>query len=359
MSVSYTGVSWTPSKKRYDLVIGLGVALMLAAFALTGALVDPLATAETLVLRALSWTAVALLHVILAIGPLARLDPRLLPLLYNRRHLGVSMFVLGLAHAAFATAQFHALGDRNPLVSALAGYAAPGVNPRWTDLPFEPLGFLALVILFLMAATSHDFWLKLLGASIWKSLHSLVYVAYGLVLAHVALGIAQSGPAALLTRALLVGAACLTALHLVAYLRERRFDRGGRPPAAHGFVPVARLSKLADGQGRPIVVGGQRLALFRVGDAVHCVHGVCRHQGGPLGEGAVIDGCITCPWHGWQYRPEDGCSPPPFQEVVHTYPVRVEEDIVYVSPTPNPLATPAAAGDHHARETDATSQEGA
>ncbi|MCA9695848.1 MAG: hypothetical protein KC636_40095, partial [Myxococcales bacterium] len=52
-----------------------------------------------------------------------------------------------------------------------------------------------------------------------------------------------------------------------------------------------------------------------------------------------IDGCVTCPWHGWQYRPEDGASPPPFKEVVHTYPVRVVGGVVSVRPRPNPLAT--------------------
>jgi len=35
-----------------------------------------------------------LLHIILSIGPLCRLDSRFLPLLYNRRHLGVTMFLL-------------------------------------------------------------------------------------------------------------------------------------------------------------------------------------------------------------------------------------------------------------------------
>ena len=29
---------------------------------------------------------------------------------------------------------------------------------------------------------------------------------------------------------------------------------------------------------------------------------------GPLGEGKIVDGCITCPWHGFQYRPQDGCT---------------------------------------------------
>ena len=45
-----------------------------------------------------------------------------------------------------------------------------------------------LVILFVMAATSHDFWLANLTAPVWKALHMLVYVAYALLVGHVALG---------------------------------------------------------------------------------------------------------------------------------------------------------------------------
>ena len=190
MSVRYTAVSWTPHKKRYDLWIAVGVLLTLAAFIGVSLAVDPAATVETLLLRGLSITAVALLHIILAIGPLARLDRRFLPLLFNRRHLGVTMFLLAFAHAALATVQFHALGDTNPLVSVLGGYA--GVGRGVADVPFEPFGLVALVILFVMAATSHDFWLKLLGASTWKALHMGVYAAYGLMLAHVGLGILQT-----------------------------------------------------------------------------------------------------------------------------------------------------------------------
>ena len=45
-----------------------------------------------------------------------------------------------------------------------------------------------------------------------------------------------------------------------------------------------------------------------------------------------MDGCITCPWHGYQYRPESGSSPPPFNDVVPTYSLRVESGRVLVDP---------------------------
>ena len=48
------------------------------------------------------------------------------------------------------------------------------------------------MILFLMAATSHDFWMANLTAPVWKSLHMLVYLAYGLLVLHVTLGVLQA-----------------------------------------------------------------------------------------------------------------------------------------------------------------------
>ena len=42
-----------------------------------------------------------------------------------------------------------------------------------------------------MAATSHDFWLHNLSPYVWKSLHMGVYVAYGLLVLHVLLGVVQ------------------------------------------------------------------------------------------------------------------------------------------------------------------------
>src|SRR5438105_6860477 len=109
---------------------------------------------------------------------------------------------MGLAHGGFALIQFHALGNVNPLLSLFIS------NPRYgnvADFPFQALGFAALIILLLMAATSHDFWLRNLSGPAWKRLHMLVYVAYALLVAHVVLGALQSERSPVLAIALVVG----------------------------------------------------------------------------------------------------------------------------------------------------------
>jgi nitrite reductase/ring-hydroxylating ferredoxin subunit/DMSO/TMAO reductase YedYZ heme-binding membrane subunit len=336
VSVTYSSIGWNRQKKIYDLAIVAGVALYLGLFILVGLYWHPFVTIETLLIRALGTCAFLLLHVVLVIGPLCRLSPRFLPLLYNRRHLGVATFLVALAHGSFSVVQFHAVGDVNPLVSVLAG------NTRYSSLshfPFQTLGLAALVILFLMAATSHDFWLANLGASAWKRLHMMVYLAYGLLVAHVTLGVLQAETSLLLTGAIGLGIAMVIALHLLAAWRERRNDRPAEGEGSDQFIDVCPASEIAENRARIVTLAGERVAVFRYDGRVSAISNVCQHQNGPLGEGKIIDGCITCPWHGFQYLPATGASPPPFIEKVPTFRVRIVGDRVQVDPRPNAPGT--------------------
>jgi nitrite reductase/ring-hydroxylating ferredoxin subunit len=82
--------------------------------------------------------------------------------------------------------------------------------------------------------------------------------------------------------------------------------------------------------------------VFRDGEQIGALTNLCAHQNGPLGEGRIIDGCVTCPWHGFQYKLHDGCAPAPFTEKLATYPVRLKDGIVEVFPNALPPGTPAA-----------------
>jgi len=338
VSVGYRAVQWNRQKKIYDGVVVVGVAIYLAAFVGLGIVIRPQATAETLIIRGFGTLALLLLHVILSIGPLCRLDRRFLPWLYNRRHLGVAMFLCASVHGGFSIVQFHALGDVHPLVSLLASHGRLG-SPA--DFPFEILGFAALIVLFLMAATSHDFWLVNLTAPVWKSLHMLVYVAYGLVILHVVLGVLQQETQPLFAGLLGLGFVWIVGLHFVAGMRERAGDRPLAGAPVEGYVRACGVDEIPESRARIVCVAGERVAVFRWGGKVAAVSNVCQHQNGPLGEGRIVDGCITCPWHGYQYLPETGASPPPFTERVPTFNVRVSEGAVWIDPRPNPPGTRA------------------
>ncbi|MBS1658919.1 MAG: ferric reductase-like transmembrane domain-containing protein [Bacteroidetes bacterium] len=330
MSASYQGVLWNRQKRIYDFVLWSFIAVYIALFAFLNYRFDPRITPETLFIRATGTLALLMLHVILSIGPLARIDKRFLILLYNRRHLGVSMFLVAGTHGVFNLAQFHSMGNVNPFVSLFSS------NMHYTsfiNFPFQVLGFFALLILFMMAATSHDFWLNTLTPRLWKSLHMLVYVAYALVIMHVVLGVLQLEHEPTLFGVLLFGLTWVSGLHLYAGWLEGKRDR----EASHteGWVAVGTSDDIEDSRAKIVFVGGERIAVFRYNGKLSAVSNVCKHQNGPLGEGKIVDGCITCPWHGYQYRPEDGCAPPPFKEKVSTFKLKMVNGIIYVSPKPN------------------------
>ena len=336
MSVAYRAVGWNAQKRRYDTVLATLLLAYIALFATAGTLLDPNVTIETLLIRALGTAALLLLTVILCIGPLCRLDRRFLPLLYNRRHLGVTMFLTALAHGTFAVVQFHALGDLDPLVSLLVS------NPRVgsvSQFPFELLGLAALTILFLMAATSHDFWLANLTPPGWKTLHMLVYVAYGLVVLHVALGALQDERSPVLAGLLCASVAIVVGLHVAAARHEVALDAEQRSSRDDGFVDVCAVDEIPENRARIATLGGERVAVFRYDGRVSAISNVCRHQNGPLGEGKILDGCVTCPWHGYQYDPASGRAPKPFTEKLPTFDVRIERGRVLVHPRPHAPGT--------------------
>ena len=337
MSVNYTSVQWNKQKKGYDKILWMGILFILACFTGFQLWLHPEITAETLIIRATAITAFLLLHIILAIGPLARLNAKFLPLLYNRRHLGVSMFFIALIHGVFSIIQFHALGDTNAIVSVFTS------NQNYqsiSEYPFQTLGFLALIILFLMAATSHDFWLNNLSPRIWKTLHMGVYVAYGLLVLHVALGALQYETHPVYWVFLITGFSILVSLHIIAGIKEnRRLSKDINLLKKGGFIEVCLTSEIPEDCAKTIIVEGENIAIFKYDGKLSAVHNVCKHQMGPLGEGRIVDGCITCPWHGYQYKPEDGQAPPPFTEKLKTYELKVLDGKVWVNPVPKDEGT--------------------
>lgn len=88
---------------------------------------------------------------------------------------------------------------------------------------------------------------------------------------------------------------------------------------AREIVPVATVQELAPRQMKCVIVDGLPIALARVGEVVYAFGDACRHEGGPLSAGVLIDHTVTCPWHGWTYNiqtgksivPPVGCASPP------------------------------------------------
>lgn len=328
MTASYRWVQWNHHKKVYDLwMVGLSVLFLLAFFVTSSVLYsgDEAISSMILIIRAFGVLAIVLLHVILCIGPLSRLSTMFAPVLYNRRHLGVMMFLAALIHGGLVLLFYGAFGVRSPIAGVFDGYQS---YTSISGFPFELMGLVALLILFGMASTSHDFWLSFLTARVWKSLHMLVYVAYGFVLLHVAFGALQSERHLVLAVLLVVGAVLISALHLVTGFREHDRDQQGLE-GSDGWVDIGGVDDFPMDEGRVVCLkDSHRVAIFRHENGISAMSNVCAHQGGPLGEGQIVNGCVTCPWHGYQYHAEDGQSPPPYTEKVPTYELRIDGERV-------------------------------
>ncbi len=96
-------------------------------------------------------------------------------------------------------------------------------------------------------------------------------------------------------------------------------------------VRVAALADIPPGHMLYADVDGLPIALANVGDTIYAFGDSCRHEGGPLSAGVLIDDTVTCPWHGWTYSVRTGKAlVPPVGIRVPTYAVQIDGEDVYV-----------------------------
>ncbi len=341
MSARYEPVGWNTSKLVYDAV-ALGVIVLYLAMFMGLAprfqtISQPLDD-YTVRMNAFGTCAFLLMTLILCIGPAARLDRRFLPLLYNRRHLGVMTAAVALAHAWNAVDWYFSYSPTPRFVMLLAGNTSFG---QVQGFPFELFGIAGLLVLTILAVTSHDFWLSFLTPRVWKALHMSLYAGYLAVVLHVALGALQSLQNPLLAIVVTLSVVTVAGLHLAAARVEQRRDAAIAPTDREApWVVAGPVAAIEDGAGTVVhLPDAEPVAIFRHQGRLSAVTNLCAHQNGPLGEGRVVDGCITCPWHGFQYRLEDGRAPPPFTEKLATYHLRVRDGMILLDPRPNPPGT--------------------
>ena len=335
MSTSYQLVQWNTQKKIYDTTLWIFIVFYLSVFWIISFTVFPTITFENVLIRSFGTLAIIMLHIVLAIGPLARINKHWKLLLYNRRHFGVSLFIIASVHAWFSLWLFHGNGNMWMFMSLFLS------NTNYGSLyyfPFQVLGFLAYLILLTMAFTSHDYWLNTLSPNFWKTLHYGVYLAYLLLIGHICLGVLELETSWIYFVLLFIGAITLITLHIWSGFIEMKKDHQN---LSHqdDWLLVGNLDTIPEKQAKIVLVNNERVAIFKYNKTLSAVSNICKHQGGPIGEGKIVQGCITCPWHGYQYRPEDGCAPPPFKEKLSTYNLKFKDNLIYIYPKKNPEGT--------------------
>lgn len=84
------------------------------------------------------------------------------------------------------------------------------------------------------------------------------------------------------------------------------------------------------GSSTVVEVGERAIAVFNTKDGLFAVDNWCRHRGGPISEGWISHGVVTCPWHWWRYELATGQRLGSERISLDTYPVAVRDGIVVV-----------------------------
>src|SRR6266702_2781221 len=96
------------------------------------------------------------------------------------------------------------------------------------------------------------------------------------------------------------------------------------------WIRIATAAELPPGSCGEFVAEDRIVALFNVGGTFYALDGICPHQGGPLGKGALTGCIVTCPWHGFQFAVTTGQHQTSQSLHQPAFPVKVEAGAVWV-----------------------------
>jgi nitrite reductase/ring-hydroxylating ferredoxin subunit/uncharacterized membrane protein len=73
------------------------------------------------------------------------------------------------------------------------------------------------------------------------------------------------------------------------------------------WTDVAAETDIQDGKPLRVNANEVPVMLIREDGRLLALAARCTHAGGPLDEGDIADGAVTCPWHGSRFQLADGC----------------------------------------------------
>jgi len=101
---------------------------------------------------------------------------------------------------------------------------------------------------------------------------------------------------------------------------------------AMNWVAIGSLDDIPRRGARCVKSGDMTVAVFRTADdRVFALEDKCPHRNGPLSQGIVHDGCVTCPLHNWVISLETGQAQGADDGSVITVPVKLEDRRILIS----------------------------
>lgn len=104
--------------------------------------------------------------------------------------------------------------------------------------------------------------------------------------------------------------------------------------ATKNLIRVGSVEEVKQRGCMVVTGGGHTIAVFRRDDEFAAVDNRCPHMGFPLDRGTVKNGILTCHWHHARFDLSSGGTFDPFADDVRSFPVSVEDDTVWVDPSP-------------------------
>lgn len=93
---------------------------------------------------------------------------------------------------------------------------------------------------------------------------------------------------------------------------------------------VCPAAELGPGMLRAIEIDSQPVVVRNVGGTLYAIENICPHRGGPIAEGEIANGAITCPWHDWSFDLASGQNTMNPAATIRLFPCRVEGGNVVV-----------------------------
>lgn len=94
----------------------------------------------------------------------------------------------------------------------------------------------------------------------------------------------------------------------LSFRRGAGVDHTAFLEAPEDWAPVADEASVKELEPLLVKTAGVEIVLVREAGSLYALLGRCAHQGGPLHEGKIEDGCVVCPWHSSRYRLSDGAA---------------------------------------------------
>jgi len=109
-----------------------------------------------------------------------------------------------------------------------------------------------------------------------------------------------------------------------------------------GWIEIGRISDIPRRGARCVENGGTTIAVFRTfDDRLFALEDRCPHREGPLSQGIVHDGCVTCPLHNWVISLEDGEAQGADRGRTVTFPVKLDGETILLGLEPRSSSGPA------------------